>query len=95
MIIKIMVSRKKMREQEIIQRGRVIVATVEKVVKMKSILYGKKSGKKSPYQVYYSYKHNEMEFYQKSNLFWEEPNYKIGDEIAIWVDKDGYSMLKP
>ncbi|RRD95232.1 hypothetical protein EII17_04115 [Clostridiales bacterium COT073_COT-073] len=94
MILKIMVSRKKMREQEMMQRGRVIAATVENVVKMKNILYGKNPGKKSPYRVYYSYMHNEMEFYQKSNLFWEKPPYKIGDEIAIWVDEDGYSLLK-
>lgn len=95
MILKIMANRKKVREQEIMQRGRVIAATVEKVMKIESILNGKKPGKKSPYRVYYSYKHNEMEFYQKSNLFWEEPHYKVGDEIAIWVDEDGYSILKP
>lgn len=94
MILKIMVSRKKMREQEIMRGGRVIGATVENVVKMKNILYGKKPSKKSPYRVYYSYKHKEMEFYQKSNLFWEKPPYQIGDEITIWVDEDGNSILE-
>ena len=75
---------------ELLNNGIMITGTVEKVYMQSLIQYGNIS----PYRVCYTYSYRGKEYYHKSHLLWEIPNYVKNDKIAVYVNEDGKSAIQ-
>ncbi len=89
-VFRIMKKRQDGIEEEIIARGMLVNATVERVEYQSQI----RVMKKSPYIIYYNYQFGGKIISKKSKYIWEKPNYKMGDYIEVYVDDIGRIALK-
>lgn len=75
---------------DLTSNGTKVQGEVEKVYLQWYIQYGKRS----PYRIVYKYRYLDKEYRHKSGLFWEKPDLAVGDQVVIYVNDAGKSVMQ-
>ena len=74
---------------DLMSNGIKLQGEVEKVYLQRYIQYRKRY----PYRIAYHYRYQDKEYHHKSGLLWEKPELSAGDQVVVYVNDSGKSVM--